>query len=131
MAHDERDIHYQLGEISATVTGTAQDVKDMRLEVGDLARGLHAVKDEVAKIKAERDRMIPEYDKFVHRVNNHIQTDIAWKSNFEGSVKGMSLSTKIGYAIAAALLPIGGWIAGTLHKYADAPTTAATTASKP
>lgn len=105
---DDPSNHFLLGEISATTKGTAEDVKALRIEVGDMTRRLNTVEQRVEAIEAERAVIVPDYSKFVHKVNNHIQADTAWKANFEGQTKGGLSVIKVIWGIGLVALGVIG-----------------------
>jgi hypothetical protein len=74
---------FLLGEINATVKGTSDDVKALRLEMGMMASELSKLAIRVTTIEADRDAMKPDYVKHVHKMNNHVQADMAWKAAHE------------------------------------------------
>ena len=91
-----------IGEINATVKGTAEDVKAIRTDLGDMNRRVTTVEQRVEAIETERAVMIPEYNRFTHKVNNHLQADTAWKARFEGHAKGGLSVIKVFWGVALA-----------------------------
>jgi hypothetical protein len=104
---------FLLGEIKATVTGTAEDIRAMRVEVGILAQRLSEAEKAVVEIQSERAMMVDDYRKFAHRVNNHMMADSSWKSEYDGDVRGsrriiygLYLMSMLAAALAGALVKL-------------------------
>ena len=109
---DKDSDEFLLGTIAATVTGTAEDVKAIRLDVGSLSSRITAVENRVEAIETSRETLVPQYTNFKHDTNNELQKLNAWKHEKEGLMKGASMSAKVFWAVGGAvlglLLTIGG-----------------------
>ncbi len=94
---------FLLGEIKATVVGTADDVKAIRLDIGGLASRVGGIETRVEAIEAEREVLVPQYSRWKHDISNDVQVLQAWRHQQEGAVKGLSLGWKIATAILTFL----------------------------
>lgn len=88
---------FLLGEINATVKGTADDVKAIRTEVGDLARRVNAAEQRLTDIESQREIQVPQFNKLRHDFASHKMADTAWKSLHDGTVKGISTTAKVAW----------------------------------
>lgn len=80
---------FLLGEIKATVIGTAEDVKAIRNDMGELARRVGGLEVRIEAIEAEREVLVPLDTKFKHDTNFDLQKLLAWHHEVEGGKKGI------------------------------------------
>lgn len=96
---------FLLGKIEATVTGTAEDVKAIRIDLGDLTKRLGGVETRVEAIEAEREVLVPQYTRWKHDISNQVQILVAWKHEQDGAFKG---GNYVGKLLVGALGFFGG-----------------------
>lgn len=101
-----------LGKIEATVTGTAEDVRALRNEVGTLGQRVSNIEERVTKVEVDREAMKPEYLKHVHKWNNHLQEFAAYKAVMLAEKEAAAKSQKTWLGIAGAA---GGIIAALVR----------------
>ena len=95
---------FLLGKIEATVTSTAEDVKAIRIDMGDLAKRLAGVEQRVGEIEAEREVLVPQYTRWKHEISNQVQILNAWKHE-QDAFKG---GNYIGKLLIGAISFFGG-----------------------
>ena len=113
---EEHDIYMLLGKIEATTNGTAEDVRGIRVEIGQLYGTVSTLASRVQAIETDRDAMKPDYVKFVHKVNNYIHEDTIWKSQHDGKSEGVGLTTKVIWTVLGMLIPIALFAANQMLK---------------
>lgn len=115
--NDKPDNQFVLGEINATVKNVDANVQALRVEVGGLASRVNDVEHRLTGIEAERAKMVPDYEKFVHKVDDHIQTDVAYKATLESEKKVEAKQATRTMAWGGILVTLVSTIAAAVARY--------------
>ena len=113
---DENDIYMMLGQIAATQASMVEEIRRIGAKVDNYESSVSALQSRVQAIETDRNTRIPDYEKFVHRVNNYIHEDTIWKSTRDGKTAGVSLSAKILWAGVGMLVAISLSVANQILK---------------